>query len=235
MKVAVLTGSSSGLGLAVYEHLLHQMDMLICLARRFTDAQLSKAKQYSSSLKLIRLDLADTQNDKLWHTVERSLRDVLSTKILNEIIFINNSGVIEPIGRVGALDRSQVLSSVSVNLVSPIIIANYLAQIAREKGAKLKVVNISSGAANRPIAGWALYCSAKAGAKMFFDVMKETNDVEVCHVDPGVVDTNMQSIIRQKSKEEFPQVEYCIALKNQKNLRNPNAAALEIIEKYILT
>ena len=59
------------------------------------------------------------------------------------------------------------------------------------------VVNISSGAAKRPIEGWSAYCSAKAGLDMAtrtlaLEQSRETNPVRVLSFAPGIVDTRMQ-------------------------------------------
>jgi len=75
----------------------------------------------------------------------------------------------------------------------------------RPDGAQVRVVNISSGAAQRPFPGLATYCSTKAALRMAgMVVAAEVEDVGIFSYEPGVVDTEMQRATREKPLEEFP-------------------------------
>jgi NAD(P)-dependent dehydrogenase (short-subunit alcohol dehydrogenase family) len=67
--------------------------------------------------------------------------------------------------------------------------------------ARGRVVNISSGAATRTLAGWGAYCTAKAALKMATEMLAdEEPDVTAVSVRPGVVDTSMQATVRSKGR-----------------------------------
>ena len=84
----------------------------------------------------------------------------------DEVIFLSNAGTIEPIGLVGKTDFASVAECFHVNALAPAAIAN---AILRDAGpAKLTFVNISSGAAHRPIAGWSRLLRCQGGSKRIF-------------------------------------------------------------------
>jgi NAD(P)-dependent dehydrogenase (short-subunit alcohol dehydrogenase family) len=61
------------------------------------------------------------------------------------------------------------------------------------------IINVSSGAAHRPLEGWSAYCSSKAGLAMLTrSIMLEYGDrgIRAYGFSPGTVRTDMQTIIR---------------------------------------
>src|SRR3546814_17816377 len=94
-----------------------------------------------------------------------------------------------------------------VNFHGPIIILGACIRHASSHGAALHVLNISSGAAIRPLPGWGAYCASKAAIRHFFDVAEaeQTLDLSVRHFDPGVLDTRMQEIGRASCRERVCQ------------------------------
>jgi NAD(P)-dependent dehydrogenase (short-subunit alcohol dehydrogenase family) len=67
------------------------------------------------------------------------------------------------------------------------------------------IINLSSGAVHRPLDGWIAYCAAKAGVAMLTrSVALEAGDcrVRVYGFQPGVVDTDMQGLIRDSGLNE---------------------------------
>jgi benzil reductase ((S)-benzoin forming) len=95
------------------------------------------------------------------------------------------------------------------------------------------IVNISSGAAKRAIAGWSAYCAAKAGLEMATRVAAldaSINDptLAICSLAPGVVDTQMQAVVRGTTEKEFPDVERFRAMKADGVLRDAHDVARDI-------
>ena len=69
-----------------------------------------------------------------------------------------------------------------------------------------RVINVSSGAAEMPFAGWGAYSAAKAGLNMLTRVLaKEEPSLTVLAVKPGVVDTEMQATVRSAGKKSMPE------------------------------
>jgi benzil reductase ((S)-benzoin forming) len=148
------------------------------------------------------------------------------------VVFISNAGVIGPIGRVGGVSFTELSEAITTNLVAPMILASQLASICRAHFKRLNVLHIGSGAAKHPIQGWSTYCTAKAGASMFFACLAAENPSwKIIDADPGVIDTGMQAIIRGASREMFPAVDDFIELKDRGDLQDPAQVAKDLLRK----
>lgn len=117
---------------------------------------------------------------------------------------INNAGIVDPIGAIATSDPEEWARNISVNLVgvyhgTRAVLPHFLEQ---KKGV---IVNISSGAAHNPMEGWAAYCSGKAAVYMLTRATAlEAGEqgVRVFGFAPGVVDTDMQGLIRASGINE---------------------------------
>jgi benzil reductase ((S)-benzoin forming) len=225
MKAIILTGVSGGLGKAFFDILKDTDYYLICLSRSFAEYQLKLAE--SGNPELIRIDLNEI------HEVTQKLNSaiLLKNSIMDEIIFINNAGTVAPIGKIGALDEQDLKRSININFISPVLITNFLAAACSKNNIKFKILNISTGAAAKPLAGWSMYCSAKCAARMFFDVAEKDQEIEIENVDPGVLNTRMQDEIRNAAKSDFPLVDYFKNLAAEGKLREPAQVAFNILKK----
>ena len=232
MKTVILTGSSGGLGKAIFDILSEKEITLICIARRFLLYQQKLAEKKSRYIKLIEADLSSSE---AFNDMENKLAIALDDKETADIIFINNAAVIEPLGKIGCLDHAAITASINVNFLFPMFITDYL--FANRGHRKLKVINITSGAANRGIVGWPIYCSTKAAARMYFDVLEKqeinSQDISVINYDPGIMDSKMQQIIRSKEQADFPMVKQFIDFKEKGKLVQPQEIANAIIEDHI--
>jgi 3-oxoacyl-[acyl-carrier protein] reductase len=111
---------------------------------------------------------------------------------------INNAGVIEPIATVAESDPADWARNMQVNLTGAYhaIRAVLPGMIAQGGGT---IVNLSSGAAMRPLDGWGAYCSAKAGLAMLTRAVlleNTANRIRIFGFQPGTTDTDMQVTIR---------------------------------------
>jgi benzil reductase ((S)-benzoin forming) len=104
-----------------------------------------------------------------------------------------------------------------------------------QRGLQLKIINVTSGAANRPYGGWSTYCTGKAALKFFLDcLVSERPDIRVVHIDLGVLDTDMQKSICLSSKADFLQRLLFLQLHQEGRLGNPIKVAREIIRQEAL-
>ncbi|MBV8633018.1 MAG: SDR family NAD(P)-dependent oxidoreductase, partial [Burkholderiaceae bacterium] len=109
------------------------------------------------------------------------------------------------------------------------------ARTFEQSGAELTLVNISSGASSKGYAGWPLYCAAKAGLENFIRSLAAeqagaAHPMTCLNIEPGVVDTDMQTQIRETGAELFPEVARFIELKKSGKLRSPKSVARAIID-----
>ena len=111
---------------------------------------------------------------------------------------VNNAGVIEPIGMMADTDPAVWARSIETNLVGAYFaVRAVLPEMIAAGGGT--IVNVSSGAGGRPLAGWGAYCAGKAGLQMLTrSVALEYGNkgVGVFGFQPGPTDTDMHVAIR---------------------------------------
>jgi NAD(P)-dependent dehydrogenase (short-subunit alcohol dehydrogenase family) len=110
---------------------------------------------------------------------------------------INNAGMVEPLAPVASSDIDHWQTNIAVNLLGPFFLVRAaIAALLQQSG---RIVNVSSGAATISVENASAYCAAKAALNHFSRVLAaEEPRLTVIAVRPGVVDTRMQDIIRQK-------------------------------------
>ena len=121
---------------------------------------------------------------------------------------INNAGVIEPIASIAEGDPTVWARNVDINLTGAYhaVRAVLPGMLAAGGGT---IVNVSSGAAIRPLQGWSAYCSAKAGLHMLTRAIAlETagKGIRVFGFQPGTTDTDMQVLIRASGVNPVSQI-----------------------------
>jgi NAD(P)-dependent dehydrogenase (short-subunit alcohol dehydrogenase family) len=220
----VITGVSRGLGAALFEQLAADKEnRLLGLGRTFAPEQRAAAGAEPDRIHLHSVDMAGVDLG-LRAPMDAACRDT------GHAVLIINAGTVEPVGAVGALPDADLARSVAVNLTAPILVAGAFVA-ALPAGTPGTVVFVSSGAATRPIEGWAAYCAAKAGGEMFFRVLAaERPDLRVATVNPGRMDTAMQGVLRESS---FPSRQSYIDAHEQGQLADPADVAARIISEHI--
>jgi 3-oxoacyl-[acyl-carrier protein] reductase len=121
---------------------------------------------------------------------------------------INNAGVIEPIASVGAADPATWARNIQINLVGAFHCIRACLETMRVAGSGT-IVNISSGAAHRPLEGWSAYCTGKAGLAMLTRAVALEHAAEGIRVfgfAPGTIDTDMQVTIRASGVNQISKI-----------------------------
>jgi benzil reductase ((S)-benzoin forming) len=219
MRLLIITGGSRGLGLA----LCKQYE-----SRDYKILEFSRSAPHEYS---IRADLGDPETSRL--IVAEAIAPVDNNQ-LEEVIVVSNAGALEPVGPTSGKPHPDVSSNINTNLVSPILILSEIVRRFQAVACRKVIVNISSGAALRGRAGWSLYCAAKAGMENFIrslalEQQAQPQPLIPINIDPGVMDTEMQALIRASSPSEFPDVGLFIQRKDQGVLQPPEKVAAAII------
>jgi benzil reductase ((S)-benzoin forming) len=232
-KVVILTGASRGLGAALAEKLLGPDTRLICIARTPNEALGSLAARQNAWLDYYLADLSDVESTEALATsiCEGLLPDAESYTL------INNAGALGPVDKCEALTAMEMTSTLAVNVVAAVTFTAQFLAVTRTFNGARRVVNISSGAARNPYAGWAAYCASKAALDMVtrcakLDEEGATNPARFVSLAPGVIDTQMQMMVRNSSTEAFPKRQHFLDLKATEQLTSPEAAADNVL-KYL--
>ncbi|QDU67873.1 SDR family NAD(P)-dependent oxidoreductase [Engelhardtia mirabilis] len=227
---AIVTGTSRGLGLAVAGELLSRGWTVLGVARSAAPSQLAGAEGYSHAA----VDLADSA------AVEAVLGPVTESSSLaghGRIALVNNAGLLD-IAPIHKLDLAATGRSLAVNAAVPAWLAGRVLAGAATS-ARVRIVDVSSGAATSAYPGWGAYCASKAALRMFGQVLALEHeeldehrglDVGLVSYSPGVVDTTMQGQIRTAALEDFPRRARFEALHADGELVDAALPAREIAE-----
>ena len=128
------------------------------------------------------------------------------------------------------LDISEVLM---VNTVAPAELTN-LVYNSLDFKQSFRLVNISSGAADKLMPSWASYCASKASLNIiteafFLEEREKGNNIVAYSVSPGVIETDMQKKIRQTERKNFSLVDKFIGYKKNNQLLSPFEAAERLL------
>ncbi len=233
MHVVVLTGASRGLGAALADRLLSPSRLLICVARSPNPALEQRARAVGARLDYRRCDLADAAaTARLAGAIGAALRAASASA--TRFVLIHNAGVIEPMVRIGGLESAALMRNLQVNLAAAMVLAAGFLSATDTLGVERRILNISSGAGRNPMPGWSAYCTAKAGLDMFSRCLAaeqagSANPARVVALAPGVLDTAMQSTIRDADEADFPSVERFRAMQAEGALASPDAVAARIV------
>ena len=199
-KVIIVTGASRGIGASASAALAKAGATVVLTAR---DGALTEqvAKSIGPSASSRACDVSD------YAAFAALVADTVS-RFGKLDALINNAGVIEPIATIADSDPAAWGRNVAINLTGAYhaIRAVLPGMLAAGGGT---IVNVSSGAAIRPLEGWSAYCSAKAGLHMLTRAIAlETagKGIRVFGFQPGTTDTDMQVLIRASGVNPVSQI-----------------------------
>ncbi|HSV77491.1 MAG TPA: (S)-benzoin forming benzil reductase [Bacteroidales bacterium] len=232
MKYIILTGSSKGLGEGIALALLKESHHLICISRTHNDHLQQLAEANNLTATQILFDLGFTDELPLLVT---GIFEQIRVDVAKGVYLINNAGVIEPVNRseyntVGEIDRH-----LRINLMAPMVLSGAFIKHTCDWKIQKRILNISSGAAVNPYAGWSAYCSSKAGLNVFSSCVAQEQQnqqfpVEIMSVAPGIIDTRMQEVIRATTKEQFALRQKFVDFKESGQLEAPKMTGKKIAE-----
>jgi NAD(P)-dependent dehydrogenase (short-subunit alcohol dehydrogenase family) len=199
-KIALVTGASRGLGEGVARALAREGAKVMLLARDGDLAQ-TVARDIADAggrAEALACDVSD------YPSVERAVADTRQ-RLGGLDILINNAGVIEPIAPLADSDPAVWARNIQINLIGAYFVVR--AVLDGMLGSGGTIVNVSSGAAYRPLEGWSGYCAGKAGLAMLTrSLVLETAGLRVFGFSPGTIDTDMQVKIRASGLNQVSQI-----------------------------
>lgn len=193
-KTILITGSSSGFGLAMVKKFLNAGWHVIATARHpENNEQLQQLK--NSSLTLFTLDITNTdhrQNLKLF--IEQQLNNQLDC-------LINNAGM-GFVGLFEEFDEQQIRQQFEINLIGLMLITQIcLPALRKNKG---KIINISSALGFFATPMYSIYASSKYAVEglseaLYYELAPQ--NVQVAIIEPGSIKTNFDTNVTFANKK----------------------------------
>jgi benzil reductase ((S)-benzoin forming) len=223
MHYYLITGASQGLGRALAEAILERPDTQVLGISRHATIEHPRYQHQP-------LDLSDIE------AVEHNLGKIFGSRPdAQSLTLINNAGTLGEIGYVGELPNEHFQFVFDLNVVAPTMLMNtFLSAYGHLGHLPRTVLNITSGAARRPVDGWAAYCASKAALNSLSETAQKEQDirgagVRIWALAPGVVDTAMQAHIRTAEEAQFSEQEKFAGLHAEGQLQAPEEVAARIL------
>ena len=199
----LVTGASRGIGAAIVRHFAERGHSVAAIARNGDALQRLQddASTHNGRVLPIAADLADPDA-----TVSALAQAI--TELGHLDLVVNNAGLIDPIARIAEIDFEAWNQAIALNLSGAFQIMQLAIRHMQPRGQGM-IINLSSGAANRPLEGWAAYCSSKAGLQMLTrcaDLEYRAAGLKILGLSPGTVATPMQTRIRKSGVNPVSQL-----------------------------
>lgn len=222
-EIWIITGTSSGLGNAIALNVLQRTGALVYgFARKNTITH----KNYFHQ----QIDLSDFN---LVNSIQ--LPEIPAT--VKHLVLINNAGGLGEMLFAGKLENHIINSTYTLNIITPHILSNqFLNQYGEITDINKCIINVSSGAAKTPYAGWSIYCSTKAAIDMMTlclvqeqAQLPKSQSTRIFALAPGVIDTAMQAQIRNADESGFTAKNKFVELHKNQQLYNVHDVAIRYV------
>lgn len=224
LKIAIVTGTSSGIGAGLSETLLNEGWSVLGIARR-------EVKLDSPNYEHLMADLADLT--QLEDQVTPRIAAILQTQKFQRVALVNNAAAIGALKPLEDIPPAKLSYLYTVNVITPAILMGAVAKMVASE-TWLKIVNISSGAAHGGLPGLADYAGSKAALRLTGMTLSAEFESQgrsrasLLSYEPGIVDTEMQLQARNTSTA-FPSHEIFENFHSQGILQPVQAVLSEII------
>ena len=212
-NIALITGSSKGIG--------RELSLLL-LQKGYTVFGYSRTNSIKhKNFHFNQIDLTQVNN----------LENIRFPQVKKgeHICLINNAGEIGEIEKFGKKKTNDIINEFNINTVAPSILCNSFIKNYQNQSNHAVIMNISSGAALRPIESWGTYCQSKAAIDMLTKIINEEHpNIKAYSIYPGVVDTEMQKKIRDTDVEKFALKDIFVEYFNNKELVDPKIISQKI-------
>jgi len=180
-SVALITGASSGIGLAVARAVVARGGRVALVARSKDTLERVSRELGRERAESFPLDVTDRAG-------LAALPGRVAERFGRLDLVVNNAGV-NYRGRLHERTPAEIVGILDTNLIAPILLARAALDHLHRGGA---IVNLASLAGKVPLPDEATYCASKAGLRAFsraLAVEVEERGIHVASVNPGPVDT----------------------------------------------
>lgn len=197
-SLALITGASSGIGLATARKLASDGYSLVLVARRLDMLNQLKTKLEKDfvgcKVQVFKVDVADTKAVQKWQRENQKLISMID-------VLVNNAGMAKGSDKIQDLKWDDAEVMIDVNIKG---LLSFALPIVKAMAMKCSghVVNLGSVAGRWVYAGGAVYCATKFAVRALSEAMRQDllgRNVRVTNIEPGMVNTEF-SIVRLGNK-----------------------------------
>jgi NAD(P)-dependent dehydrogenase (short-subunit alcohol dehydrogenase family) len=229
-RLALVTGTSSGIGAAVAQLLIDRQWTVVGVSRR--SSPMKRARYWHVTFDLSNVRALKTQ-------LEPAVVPTLNARRWRRVALVNNAARGDLLMPLERLDPADLLDMIALNTVSPTWLMGFVLRHA-PRDSVLRIVNVSTGAAVTAFPGLAAYGSSKAALRMAGQVLAAEldstarpspgpPDTAICSYQPGTVDTPMQTAARSRADADFPWGQPFRDFHARGTLVDPRVPAAEIV------
>lgn len=199
-KVALVTGASRGIGLAIVRGFAEAGADVVIASRKLDACEAAAAVvREETGRRAFALSCHVGHWDEIGSLVERVYAEFGRCDVL-----VNNAGMTPLYPNLVAITEDYYDKVMAVNLKGPFRLASLIGARMFD-GAGGSIINVSTVAATRPSAGEAVYCAAKAGMNSMTIALAEAYGpkVRVNALLPGLVLTDMSKGITDEQRQDL--------------------------------
>ena len=227
--LALVTGTTSGIGEAIARLLLEHGWRVVGLARRAASIQ-------NPNYAHVSVDLGDAA--ALRAAFATAVAPLVQSAGLQRFALVNNAADVALYGPLSDVNAGDMLQAYAVNSVAPVLLMGLVARHVAASTA-VRIVNVSTGAVRAPYPGLGTYAMTKAALRLAGMVMAEElqlgpapgerRDISILSYEPGLVDTPMQLAARSASPSILPIVDVFNGFKANGDLVAPELPASNVV------
>lgn len=188
MKIALITGASSGFGEACARALAKENFKIVAVARR--KERLEKlANEFKGQIYTLKLDVR--KQDEVFKSIE-----ALPSEFKDISVLINNAGLALGQDEFDKMSIDDINTMVDTNIKGFLYIAKAVIPILR-KQKSANIFNLSSVAARNPYFGGNVYCGTKAFVGQFSLALRNDlrgSNIKVTNIAPGLCKTEFSEV-----------------------------------------
>ena len=233
-KVAIVTGSSSGIGLETSVSLAQNGFLTYATMRNLDKSSIIKTAADNESLpiKVVQLNVADNR------MINNAIQAIVSEAGRIDIL-VNNAGY----GLVGAFEDlsidDEIKNQYETNVFGLMRVTQAVLPIMRRQKSGI-IVNVSSGAGLFGYPGGSAYVSTKFAVEGVSESMAyelEPFGIKVVLIEPGFIKTNFANAMVLAKKAQDPNSPYSEMMQRiqaNSNEMAKNASSVDVVSKAIL-
>ena len=190
-RIAIITGASQGLGLAIaMQYVAAGASVIICARDEgmLSDAAdvLKRCASNDQGIFHMVVDVAESESVD-------ALIDFAIDKMGRIDILVNNAGIYGPKGPTDSVDWAQWVQAINVNLLGSVLMCRAVITHMKRQGYG-KIVQLSGGGATNPLPNLSSYAVSKAGIVRFIETLAieaAEYGIDANAIAPGALNTRM--------------------------------------------